>query len=143
MYRQFVEENWKRDTGLRAMLSPATSDALKRLEIGGHLAFEDRADAPRTAMADGSTFSTCLQGTVSMTEMRQYVCLDGRRGQSVNALGRSLARSWSLSGGAPPAETQAAKARFPRRRAGGLEKPRSSKSLKARFGPTATCSSQS
>lgn len=56
-YRRFVEENWSRSSNSRETLSTATTDALKRLEVEGHLTFEDRADAPKVILVDGSTFS--------------------------------------------------------------------------------------
>ncbi len=56
-YRRFVEENWNRSSGLNENLSVATTDALRRLETSRHLTFEDRADAPRIARVDGTTFS--------------------------------------------------------------------------------------
>jgi len=61
-YRQFVEANWRRSSGPSMELSPATTDALRRLEASGHLAFEDRADAPRETRADGYTFSHVTRG---------------------------------------------------------------------------------
>ena len=56
-YRRFVEENWNRSSRLNENLSVATTDALRRLETSRHLTFEDRADAPRIARVDGTTFS--------------------------------------------------------------------------------------
>lgn len=56
-YRRFVEEHWRRRPASVDALSTATSDALRRLEISGHLSFDDRADAPRVGRADGTTFS--------------------------------------------------------------------------------------
>ena len=61
-YRRFIEENWSRTSESSAALSTATTDALRRLEASGHLAFEDRADAPREERADGSTFSHVSRG---------------------------------------------------------------------------------
>lgn len=63
-YRRFVEENWKRSSNSDRVLSIATTDALRRLEASGHLAFENRADAPRIARGDGSTFSHVSRGSV-------------------------------------------------------------------------------
>lgn len=62
-YRRFVEENWSRSRELNGDLSAATTDALRRLETSGHLTFEDRADAPRVARVDGTTFSHVSIGT--------------------------------------------------------------------------------
>ncbi len=56
-YRRFVEKYWNRPSDSREILSAATTDALSRLETGGHLVFENRADAPRVTRIDGSTFS--------------------------------------------------------------------------------------
>ncbi len=56
-YRRFVEKNWNRPLESGGPLSPATTDALLRLETSGYIAFEDRADAPRIIRADGTTFS--------------------------------------------------------------------------------------
>lgn len=61
-YRRFVEENWKRAPISDGVLSIATTDAFRRLEASGHLTFEDRADSPRVARSDGSTFSHVSQG---------------------------------------------------------------------------------
>lgn len=62
LYRQFVEENRNRRSDSRETLSAATTDALRRLEAGGYLEFEDRADAPRVIRVDGSTFSHVSRG---------------------------------------------------------------------------------
>ena len=56
-YRRFVEKNWNRSPESNGLLSAATTDALRRLDTSGRLDFEDRADAPRVARADGTTFS--------------------------------------------------------------------------------------
>ena len=56
-YREFVLENWRRTAPQQQSLTAATTDALKRLAAEGRLELEDRADAPRTSMFDGSTFS--------------------------------------------------------------------------------------
>lgn len=56
-YRRFVDENRSRSREFNGDLSTATTDALRRLETSGHLTFEDRADAPRVARVDGTTFS--------------------------------------------------------------------------------------
>ena len=61
-YRRFVENNWNRSSESSGLLSPATTDALRRLEASGHLAFEDLADAPKVSRADGSTFSHVSRG---------------------------------------------------------------------------------
>lgn len=61
-YRRFVEKNWNRSPESDGPLSTATTDALRRLETSGHLAFEDRADAPRITRADGTTFSHVSRG---------------------------------------------------------------------------------
>ena len=63
-YRRFVEENWMRSPRSDGALSIATTDAFRRLEASGHLTFEDRADAPRIARSDGSTFSHVSRGRV-------------------------------------------------------------------------------
>ena len=63
-YRRFVEENWNRSSESSDVLSTATTDALRRLEASGHLAFEDLADAPRVNRCDGSTFSHVSRGQV-------------------------------------------------------------------------------
>ena len=62
-YRKFVEENWKRPAPQQQSLTAATTDALKRLDAEGRLKLEDRADAPRISMSDGSTFSHASIGT--------------------------------------------------------------------------------
>lgn len=56
-YRIFVAENWRRDPGPPNQLSSATTDALYRLSRNRVVKFEDRADAPRYLLADGTTFS--------------------------------------------------------------------------------------
>ena len=61
-YRQFVEDNWRRSSGPSPVLTTSTTDALRRLESSGQLEFKDRADAPRTSRADGSTFSHVSRG---------------------------------------------------------------------------------
>lgn len=61
-YRRFVEKNWNRSPESGGPLGAATTDALRRLETSGHLAFEDRADAPRIVRADGTTFSHVSRG---------------------------------------------------------------------------------
>ena len=61
-YRRFVEANWNRSSESGDVLSTATTDALRRLEASGHLAFEDLADAPRVNRDDGSTFSHVSRG---------------------------------------------------------------------------------
>lgn len=56
-YREFVVNNWQRAaTESRGLTVPLT-DALERLATEGSIFFDDRADAPRVARADGSTFS--------------------------------------------------------------------------------------
>lgn len=62
-YRKFVEENWRRPAPQQQSLTAATTDALKRLDAEGSLKLEDRADAPRISMVDGSTFSHISVGT--------------------------------------------------------------------------------
>lgn len=62
-YRSFVEKNWTRPATSSEVLSAATTDALVRLEESGHLAFDDRHDAPRVTRADGSTFSHVTRGS--------------------------------------------------------------------------------
>lgn len=57
VYRLFVEKHWHRSSEPSGGLSTATTDALRRLDTSGHLAFEDRADAPRITRADRTTFS--------------------------------------------------------------------------------------
>ena len=61
-YRRFVEQNWRRSPESSGELSAATTDALRRLDTSGHLTFEDRADAPRVARVDGTTFSHVSMG---------------------------------------------------------------------------------
>ena len=61
-YRRFVEVHWHRSPESSGELSAPTTDALRRLETSGHLSFEDRADAPRIARADGTTFSHVSRG---------------------------------------------------------------------------------
>ena len=63
-YRQFVEDHWNRSSQSSRDLSAATTDALRRLEISGHLDFEDRADAPRVSRTDGTTLSHVSRGRV-------------------------------------------------------------------------------
>ena len=56
-YREFLVDNWERAaTESRGLTVPLT-DALERLATEGSVSFDDRADAPRIAKADGSTFS--------------------------------------------------------------------------------------
>lgn len=62
-YRKLVEENWRRPAPKEQSLTAATTDALKRLDAEGRLKLEDRADAPRISMSDGSTFSHASIGT--------------------------------------------------------------------------------
>ena len=62
-YREFVQENWRRPAPQQQSLTEATTDALKRLDAEGRLKLENRADAPRISMADGTTFSHALAGT--------------------------------------------------------------------------------
>ena len=61
-HRRLVEDNWKRSSESDRPLSIATTDAFRRLEASRHLAFEDRADAPKVNRADGSTFSHVSRG---------------------------------------------------------------------------------
>lgn len=63
-YREFVQENWRRPAPQQQSLTAATTDALKRLAAEGRLELEDRADAPRISMVDGSTFSHASIGTM-------------------------------------------------------------------------------
>jgi hypothetical protein len=56
-YREFVEANWQRPADESNRLGEPLSDALERLRAAGRLEFDDRADAPRIARFDGSTFS--------------------------------------------------------------------------------------
>ncbi len=62
-YREFVQENWRRPAAEQQSLTAATTDALKRLAAEGHLVFDDRSDAPRISMVDGTTFSHASIGT--------------------------------------------------------------------------------
>ena len=56
-YREFLVGHWERAaTESRGLTVPLT-DALERLATEGSVSFDDRADAPRFARADGSTFS--------------------------------------------------------------------------------------
>jgi hypothetical protein len=57
VYRRFVEDNWQRPAEARNRLGEPLSDSLERLRSAGSLNFDDRADAPRVARYDGSTFS--------------------------------------------------------------------------------------
>lgn len=61
-YRRLVEQHWTRQPSDLESLTPATSEALLRLEESGHLQFDDRADAARIRRADGSTFSHVSKG---------------------------------------------------------------------------------
>lgn len=61
-YRSFVESNWRRASPEQARLSAPLSDAMERLRSSGDLTFDDRADAPRVARADGTTFSHVRPG---------------------------------------------------------------------------------
>lgn len=61
-YREFVEANWQRPADESNRLGEPLSDALERLRSAGRLEFDDRADAPRMARFDGSTFSHVRQG---------------------------------------------------------------------------------
>ena len=63
-YRQLVEKNWSRSSDSQGTLSAATTDALRRLESKGYLVFENRADAPKISLVDGSTFSHVSKGQV-------------------------------------------------------------------------------
>ena len=63
VYREFVQENWRRPVPKQQSLTAATTDALKRLDAEGCLEFEDRSDAPRISMVDGTTFSHVSIGT--------------------------------------------------------------------------------
>lgn len=56
-YRLFVESNWRRPPDERGRTSAALTEALHRLQQDGNLQLEDRADAAKTALADGSTVS--------------------------------------------------------------------------------------
>ena len=64
MYREFVQENWRRPVPKQQSLTAATTDALKRLGAEGCLEFEDRSDALRTRMVDGTTFSHVSIGAI-------------------------------------------------------------------------------
>ncbi|WP_137146493.1 protein DpdG [Mycolicibacterium sp. CR10] len=57
-YREFVTSNWERPSAadVRGLTVPL-SDALERLAGERAIAVYDRADSPRVAKADGSTFS--------------------------------------------------------------------------------------
>ena len=63
-YREFVEQNWNRSSGSGVTLSPATTHALQRLNKSGHLEIQDRADARRETLANGSTFSHVSRGRI-------------------------------------------------------------------------------
>lgn len=56
-YREFVTSNWERPPTEGRGLTVPLSDALERLAGERAIALYDRADAPRVAKADGSTFS--------------------------------------------------------------------------------------
>ncbi len=56
-YRQFVEANWRRPVDAGGRIDEPLSDALERLRSARRLAFDDRADSPRVARFDGTTFS--------------------------------------------------------------------------------------
>ena len=63
VYREFVQENWKRSVPPQQSLTTATTDALKRLAAEGRVEIENRADARRIGMVDGTTFSHVSIGT--------------------------------------------------------------------------------
>lgn len=56
-YREFVTSNWERPLSEERGLTVPLSDALERLADERAITLYDRADAPRVAKADGSTFS--------------------------------------------------------------------------------------
>ena len=56
-YREFVTSNWQRPPTEERGLTVPLSDALERLAGERAITLYDRADAPRVAKADGSTFS--------------------------------------------------------------------------------------
>lgn len=56
-YREFVTTNWERPSAEERGLTVPLSEALERLAGERAISVYDRADAPRVAKADGSTFS--------------------------------------------------------------------------------------
>ncbi|KQY07972.1 hypothetical protein ASD37_08340 [Mycobacterium sp. Root135] len=56
-YREFVTSNWQRPPTEERGLTAPLSDALERLAGERSITLYDRADAPRVAKADGTTFS--------------------------------------------------------------------------------------
>jgi hypothetical protein len=56
-FRAYVEQHWQRPPVESRRLTVSLTDALERLSSDGQVQFDDRADAPRVARADGSTFS--------------------------------------------------------------------------------------
>jgi hypothetical protein len=56
-YREFVTNNWQRPPTEERGLTVPLTDALERLAAEREISVYDRADAPRVAKADGSTFS--------------------------------------------------------------------------------------
>lgn len=61
-YREFVTSNWERPPTEERGLTVPLSDALERLVGEQAIAVYDRADAPRVAKADSSTFSHVALG---------------------------------------------------------------------------------
>lgn len=62
-YRDFVVSNWQRSGTDSRGLTVSLTDALERLVTEGSILVDDRADAPRVAKADGSTFSHVRRGS--------------------------------------------------------------------------------
>ena len=56
-YREFVASHWVRESTESNRLTVPLTDALRRLVDEGSVTLDDRADAPRVAMSDGTTFS--------------------------------------------------------------------------------------